>query len=107
MNEPVTVDDRTFEEVVLQSQAPVLVDFWAAWCGPCRAIAPILDQIAGEQAGKLVIAKLDVEENPELASRYGVTSLPALKIFKDGVVVHEIFGAMPKPQIERHLADFI
>lgn len=105
MSKPINVDERTFEEVVLRSQIPVLVDFWAPWCGPCRAIAPILEAIAAEQDGRLLIAKLNVDENPNTASRYDITSIPAMKVFKNGAVVHEIMGAMPEPQIEKHLQD--
>ncbi|RAE28960.1 thioredoxin, partial [Burkholderia multivorans] len=77
--------------------------FWAAWCGPCRAIAPVLDQIAAEQDGKLLIAKLNVDENPDIASRYNISSIPAMKVFDKGEIVREIIGAMPKPQIEQRL----
>ena len=107
MSEVTTVDTQTFDEVVLQSEVPVLVDFWAAWCGPCRAIAPVLDQIAAEQDGKLLIAKLNVDENPDIASRYNISSIPAMKVFDRGVIVREIIGAMPKPQIEQRLEGII
>ena len=102
-----TVDTQAFEEVVLQSEVPVLVDFWAAWCGPCRAIAPVLDQISAEQDGKLLIAKLNVDENPDIASRYNISSIPAMKVFDKGEIVREIIGAMPKPQIEQRLEGII
>lgn len=107
MKEPINVDEQTFDKVVLQSEIPVLVDFWAAWCGPCRAVAPILDQIAAEQEGKIRIVKLNVDENPNLAAQYRITSIPAMKVFKDGEEVREIIGAMPKPMIEEHLAGII
>lgn len=107
MSEVTTVDTQTFDEVVLQSDVPVLVDFWAAWCGPCRAIAPVLDQISAEQDGKLLIAKLNVDENPDIASRYNISSIPAMKVFDKGEIVREIIGAMPKPQIEQRLEGII
>lgn len=107
MNEPINVDEQTFEKVVLQSEIPVLVDFWAAWCGPCRQVAPVLDVIAKEQEGKLLIAKLNVDENPNLAAQYRITSIPAMKVFQNGEEVREIIGAVPKAQIENELAGII
>ncbi|RGE17344.1 thioredoxin [Leucobacter sp. wl10] len=107
MSEAINVDEQTFDRVVLQSDIPVLVDFWAAWCGPCRAVAPVLDQIAAEQEGKLRIVKLNIDENPNLAGRYRITSIPAMKVFKNGEEVREIIGAMPKPMIEEHLNGII
>ncbi len=107
MSQPITINEQTFDEVVLQSDIPVLVDFWAAWCGPCRALAPILDQIAAEQDGKLRIAKLNVDENPTIAAQYKISSIPALKVFQNGEVVREIVGAMPKPALEDKLAGII
>lgn len=107
MSEVTTVDIETFDEVVLQSEVPVLVDFWAPWCGPCRAIAPVLDQIAAEQDGKLLIAKLNVDENPEITLRYNISSIPAMKVFDKGEIVREILGAMPKSQIEKRLEGII
>jgi len=107
MSEAIIVGEQTFDKVVLQSDIPVLVDFWAAWCGPCRAVAPILDEIAKEHEGKIRIAKVNVDENPGLAAQYRITSIPAMKVFKDGEEVREIIGAMPKPMIEEHLDGII
>lgn len=107
MSEATIVTEQTFDQEVLKSEIPVLVDFWAAWCGPCRAVAPVLDQIAAEQEGKLRIAKVNVDENPALAAQYRITSIPAMKVFKNGEEVREIIGAMPKPMIEEYLNGII
>ena len=103
MSEPINVDEQTFDKVVLQSDIPVLVDFWAAWCGPCRAVAPVLDAIAAEHEGKIRIVKVNVDEEPALAAQYRITSIPAMKVFKNGEEVRELIGAMPKQMIEQQL----
>jgi thioredoxin 1 len=97
----VTLD--TFDKDVLESTIPVLVDFWAPWCGPCRAIAPSVDAIAEEYSGKAKVYKVNVDEQPEIASRYGVQSIPTLTIFKDGKVADQIVGSLPKAAIAEKL----
>jgi len=93
------VSDSNFEQEVLQSDLPVLVDFWAPWCGPCRAIAPLVDELSGDYAGKLKEAKCNVDENPKTPSRYGIRAIPTLIIFKDGNMSEQITGAVAKSQI--------
>ena len=107
MSEPIIVGEQTFDKVVLQSETPVLVDFWAEWCGPCRMVAPVLAQIAAEHDGKIVIAKVNVDENPGLAAKYRITSIPAMKVFRGGEEVREIIGAVPKTVLEEHLKGII
>lgn len=107
MSEAINVDEGTFEKVVLQSEIPVLVDFWAVWCGPCRMVAPVLDEIAKEHEGKIRIVKVNVDENPGLAAQYRITSIPAMKVFSGGEEVREIIGAMPKAAIEERLVGVI
>ena len=101
------VTDATFEDTVLKSDKPVLVDFWAPWCGPCRMVSPIVDQIADENADKLTVVKVNTDDNLETASKYGITSIPALYVFKDGEGAKTIIGARPKPALEDELSDFI
>ncbi|HWD68245.1 MAG TPA: thioredoxin [Caulobacteraceae bacterium] len=95
----VAVTDSTFESEVLKAPGPVLVDFWAEWCGPCKQIAPALEQIAGELGDKITIAKLDIEESPTTPSRYGVRGIPTLMLFRDGRMASMKVGAMPKQKI--------
>jgi thioredoxin 1 len=101
------VTDATFATEVLASDKPIMVDFWAEWCGPCRAVSPILDQIATEHGEKIDIVKLNVDLNPETAMKYQITSIPTMKVFKAGEVVKTVIGAKPKPALEADLAEFL
>ena len=102
-----SVTTASFQADVLSSGKPVLVDFWAEWCGPCRMVSPILDEISAEHGEKLTIVKVNVDEEPQLAQQYGIVSIPALQVFQNGEVVKSIVGAKPKPQLLADLSDFI
>ena len=102
-----TISDATFDEEIGSSSEPVIVDFWAEWCGPCKMIAPVLDEIATEQAGKVRVAKLNVDDNPDIARRFDVMSIPTLIIFKDGEPQKRLVGAKGKGQLLEELAEYL
>ncbi len=103
----VTLDDATFDEQVKAADVPVLVDFWAEWCGPCKMIAPVLEEIAEEQAGKLQVGKVNIDENLDVTRRYDVMSIPTLILFKDGEPKTRLIGAKPKGQLLQELAEYL
>ena len=103
MSKPVVVEDSNFEQVVLQAKTPVLVDFWATWCGPCQMVAPVVEELAEEYEGRISFAKVDVDHNPKIASQYGIMSIPTLILFKDGKPISNIVGFRPKAELKRGL----
>ncbi len=103
MSKPIAVDDSNFAQAVLQAKTPVLVDFWATWCGPCRMVAPVVEELAEEYEGRISFAKLDVDQNPKTAVKYGIMSIPTLLIFKKGEPISQIVGFRPKKELKRSL----
>lgn len=107
MAKPAEITDANFQEEVLNSDVPVLVDFWAEWCAPCRLIGPTIEELAGEYEGRVKIGKMDVDSNPNTPTKFNIRGIPALLVFKDGEVVDSIIGAQPKPAIESRLQNVL
>ncbi len=107
MSQPHTATDATFDSEVLKADKPVLVEFWAPWCGPCRQVAPILEEMAAEHAEKLKIVKVNTDENPQIAASYGITSIPTMNVYSGGELVKTIVGARPKAALTKELAEFL
>ena len=107
MTEPIHVTDAEFDAKVMQSSVPVIVDFWAPWCGPCRMVAPILDELSKEYDGQIVVAKVNTDENPQHAIQFGVQGIPTMLFVKDGEVVDRMVGAAPKPIIQQRVAALV
>ena len=107
MNEPINVTDQAFQKTVLDSSLPVIVDFWAPWCGPCRMVAPVLDKLAKEYAGELLIAKVNTDENPEWATKYGVQGIPTMLLVFEGKIVNRQVGALPEPMLREVVEQFL
>jgi len=107
MSEEIVLNRENFDKEVLESDLPVVVDFWAEWCGPCRMIAPIIEELATEYKGQLKVAKLNVDENPDIASRYGIKGIPTLIFFKNGEVIERIIGVQPKETLKTKIDELL
>lgn len=107
IDEPLHVTDAAFEKTILQSEIPAIVDFWAPWCGPCRMVAPTLDKLAQEYTGELLVAKVNTDENPEWAMKYGVQGIPTMLFVSDGKVIHRQVGALPEPMLRDVVGQFL
>lgn len=107
IDEPIHVTDSAFEKTVLESSTPVVVDFWAPWCGPCKMVAPTLDKLAKEYTGKLLIAKVNTDENPQWAQKFGVQGIPTMLFVANGKIVHRQVGAMPEPMLREIVSEFL
>lgn len=107
INEPIHVTDAAFEKTVMQSQIPVIVDFWAPWCGPCRSVAPVLDKLAKEYAGKVIVAKVNTDENPDWATKFGVQGIPTMLLVANGKIAHRQVGALPEGMLRDMVSEFL
>lgn len=107
IEEPINVTDAAFQKTVIENTLPVIVDFWAPWCGPCRMVAPTLTKIAKENAGRLIVAKVNTDENQEWAGKYGVQGIPTMLMMKDGKIVHRQVGALPEPMLKDVVKQFL
>jgi thioredoxin 1 len=107
INEPIKVTDAAFEKTVLESSLPVIVDFWAPWCGPCKMVAPLLDKLAEEYAGKMLVAKVNTDEDSEWAMKYGVQGIPTMLLIYDGKIINRQVGALPEPMLREIISDFL